>query len=124
RLRSIRLPPLLLQPLVENAVKHGIAHKQLGGEVVIRARVDRMADNRHQLAITVDDTGAGTTPERLQQGRRTGVGLQHVERRLGCQYGAAASLSIRTAPGEVTAVEVRVPVTVKAAEDRGVPVAS
>src|SRR6185437_9936450 len=110
RLRNIQLPPLVLQPLVENAVKHGIANKQSGGAVVIRARVDRLDDDRRKLVITVEDTGAGTTTETLQRGRSAGVGLRNVERRLECQYGTNASLSIRTAPGRGTVVEIRMPV--------------
>jgi signal transduction histidine kinase len=121
RLRHIRLPPLVLQPLVENAVKHGIAHKQSGGEVAIRARVDRVDDHRRQLSLTVEDTGAGTTAEALQRGRRTGVGLRNVERRLECQYGDVASLSIRTTPGEGTVVEIRMPVDLKIPDERDVP---
>ena len=118
-LRNIRLPPLLLQPLVENAVKHGIAHKQSGGDVAIRARIERINDQPRQLAITVEDTGAGATSQSLQRGRSTGLGLRNVERRLECQYGTSASLSIRTAPGEGTIVEIRLPAAVKAADDDG-----
>jgi two-component system LytT family sensor kinase len=114
-LRSIRLPPLLLQPLVENAVKHGIGHKQSGGQVVIRARVDRTAGDGRRLALTIEDSGAGTTQETLERGRASGVGLRNVERRLACQYGDAATLSIRTAPDEGTVVELRVPLMVRAA---------
>jgi two-component system, LytTR family, sensor kinase len=120
RLRNIRLPPLLLQPLVENAVKHGIAHKQSGGDVAIRARTERINDQPRQLAITVEDTGAGATSQSLQRGRNTGLGLRNVERRLECQYGSSASLSIRTVPGEGTIVELRLPAAVRAADDEGV----
>ncbi len=120
RLRNIRVPPLVLQPLVENAVKHGIAHKQSGGEVTIRARVDRI-DNDRQLSLIVEDTGAGATADALQQGRRMGVGLRNVERRLECQYGKAASLSIRTVAGEGTFVEVRIPVQSNVSHERNVP---
>ena len=119
RLRSTPLPPLVLQPLVENALKHGIANTQRGGEVAIRVRVDRTTGQR-QLLITVADTGAGTTPDALARGRTSGVGLRNVERRLACQYGRAASLSIRTAPGEGTVVEIRLPVSAPAAVDRDV----
>ena len=86
RLRDIPLPPLLLQPLVENAVKHGIAHKQSGGDVAVRARTEHINDQQpRQLAITVEDTGAGATSQSLQRGRRAGLGLRNVERRLECQ---------------------------------------
>jgi sensor histidine kinase YesM len=113
RLRNIRLPPLLLQPLVENAVKHGIGHKQSGGQVVIRARIERLCGAQRRLELTVEDTGAGTTRETLERGRALGVGLRNVERRLACQYGDAASLSIRTVPDEGTVVEIRVPLAIK-----------
>src|SRR5262249_2769800 len=117
RLRNVRLPPLLLQPLVENAVKHGIAQKQSGGQVVIRARVERSDGDRRQLAITVEDSGAGTSYQTLVRQRAAGVGLRNVERRLECQYGADGSLSIHTAPDEGTVVEIRVPLAVKTAAD-------
>ncbi len=110
RLRSIRLPSLLLQPLVENAVKHGIAGQERGGEVVIRATVERSDGLPARLSVTISDTGAGTTAEALQRGRSSGVGLRSVERRLECHYGSAASLSIQTAPGEGTILQIRVPV--------------
>ena len=117
RLRDIRLPPLLLQPLVENAVKHGVGQKQSGGDVLIRARVDRGTDPRDRcLVLTVQDTGAGSSPQALERGRATGVGLRNVERRLTCQYGTSASLSIHTTPGEGTAVDIRLPVASKPKE--------
>ena len=119
RLRDVRLPPLILQPLVENAIKHGIAHKQVGGEVAVRARVDRIGDGHRQLSLVVSDTGAGTTQDVLNLGRRTGVGLTNVERRLECHYGNAASFEIHTAPGLGTTVEIRMPVEVKSLE--GIP---
>jgi two-component system, LytTR family, sensor kinase len=124
RFRDIRLPPLVLQPLVENAVKHGIGHKQSGGEVVIRARVDGTPESRRWLALSVEDTGAGATPPALERGRESGVGLRNVERRLACQYGDAASLVIRTVPDEGTVVEVRVPLAIKTLSDNAEQVAS
>jgi sensor histidine kinase YesM len=110
-LRHIPIPPLVLQPLVENAVKHGIAHKQIGGEVTIRANTCRRSDRASELVLTVRDTGAGSTPVALEHGRQAGVGLQNVERRLAHLYGERASLSIQTAMGEGTTVEIRLPVS-------------
>lgn len=117
RIRNIRLPPLVLQPIVENAVKHGIAQKQVGGEIVIRGRVDRLGDDTRRLSLIVEDTGAGTTADALDRGRGAGVGLRNVERRLQAHYGNAASLSIRTVPGEGTVVEIRMPVELKVSEE-------
>jgi two-component system LytT family sensor kinase len=121
RLLSIRLPPLVLQPLVENAVKHGIGHKQVGGEVTIRARLEKAPHGKRQLSVVVQDTGAGTTAALLQLGRETGVGLRNVERRLECQYGLDAVLSIDTVPGKGTTVEIRVPVDLGLFEEQDVP---
>jgi len=109
-LAGLRVPPLVLQPLVENAVKHGIATQRLGGEVTVSASVDRSAGQSPHLVLIVRDTGGGATPEALRRGRLAGVGLNNLERRLACQYGAAASLSIRSDPDAGTVVEVRLPI--------------
>lgn len=102
-LRSARIPPLVLQPLVENAVKHGIAPCKAGGDVQISARLD----GTETLIVTVTDTGAGASEAALAS--RGGVGLASVERRLGNYYGERAGLRIRSAPGAGTRVEVRIP---------------
>jgi two-component system LytT family sensor kinase len=117
-LRRLRIPPLVVQPLVENAVKHGVARKQAGGEVAISARVDRQTGGR-SLVLRVRDTGAGSTADAIRQGRRAGVGLDNVERRLACEYGPAAALSIHTVLGEGTTVELRLPVDTRPAADMG-----
>jgi two-component system LytT family sensor kinase len=114
--RGIRIPPLILQPLVENAVKHGIAKKQRGGEITVRARLRATGTSTNDLVLTVIDTGAGTTAETIALGRAMGVGLRNVERRLECQYGRDASVSVRTAPGEGTVVELHMPVRSRAAD--------
>jgi signal transduction histidine kinase len=106
-----RVPGLILQPLVENAVKHGVAPQASGGEVAIHARVDPWQPDARQLTVTIRDTGAGASADQLRRGREEGVGLRNVERRLQGQYGSAASLSIDSAPGRGTTVEVRLPVT-------------
>jgi two-component system, LytTR family, sensor kinase len=116
RLHHVRVPPLILQPLVENAVKHGISHKELGGDVTIRAWVARADGGARELVLSVQDTGAGTTPSALQRGRNEGVGLRNIERRLDYQYGPSASLSIESAAGIGTLVVVRLPVTLTVAD--------
>ena len=108
-LRNIRVPPLVLQPLVENAVKHGIAPLRAGGEVRVHATIERTGDLRRSLLLVVQDTGAGATADELRQGREVGVGLRNVERRLAGQYGAEASLTVHTLAGQGTTVEIRIP---------------
>ncbi|HXJ35045.1 MAG TPA: histidine kinase, partial [Candidatus Eisenbacteria bacterium] len=109
-LRHICVPPLVLQPLVENAVKHGISKRDVGGRMVVKAQLDRVTSDTPRLLLVVQDTGAGSSADALARGRATGVGLRNIERRLDFQYGASASLSISTAPDMGTVVEVRVPV--------------
>jgi two-component system LytT family sensor kinase len=111
-LRQARVLPLLLQPLVENAIKHGVAPKRYGGDVTIRARLERCGGGTHELVLAVHDTGDGVSDIAMQRGRERGVGLQNVERRLACQYGAAASLVVRSLPGTGTTAEIRLPVAV------------
>jgi two-component system LytT family sensor kinase len=100
---------LVLQPIVENAVKHGISKQRRGGEVTVTARLDRDGP-APRLVLVVSDTGAGATVDALEIGRATGVGLRNVERRLACQYGDAASLAIQSTPNAGTVVEIRLPV--------------
>jgi two-component system LytT family sensor kinase len=119
-LAGLRVPPLVLQPIVENAVKHGISKQRQGGDVRVSARVERDGDVAPQLVLTVSDTGAGAEADELRRGRLLGVGLQNVERRLSCQYGASASLRITTEPNAGTTVEIRVPVRQATAADAGV----
>jgi signal transduction histidine kinase len=119
-LRALRIPALLIQPLVENAIKHGITPQRTGGEVVILARmasriayeggnVDRpLADDR--LQIWVRDTGAGASEIALAHGRKRGVGLANVEQRIRRHFGEAATFSIRSAPGVGTTVELSLPI--------------
>jgi LytS/YehU family sensor histidine kinase len=114
-LRTIQVPPLLLQPIVENAVKHGIAACQLGGEVRVRARLEGTGPAARYLSLVVQDTGIGATEAALQRGRQAGVGLRNIERRLACQYGVTASLSIRTVPDEGTTVTIQLPVATNVA---------
>ncbi len=104
-LRSVRIPPLVLQPLVENAIKHGIAPCKAGGEVRIAARID----GEGSVIITIVDTGAGASPIELAAGRQRGVGLANVEQRLAGYYGDAALVGISSTVGAGTAVEVKIP---------------
>lgn len=112
--RSHRIPALLVQPLVENAIKHGVSPSRTGGDVVISARIASGAGDAtpgcDTLRITVRDSGLGANEETLVAGRNRGVGLSNVERRLKAHYGDQASFSIRSAPGSGTTVELSLPV--------------
>lgn len=108
--RAALLPALLLQPLVENAVKHGISPLRTGGEVVLRGRIEPDADGELRLHLSVSDTGAGANPEVVARRRAAGVGLNSVARRIEKQFDAEARLEMRTAPGEGTVVDLWCPI--------------
>ena len=113
-LKTLRVPPLLLQPIVENAVKHGIAPQRHGGAVTVTARLETAGPAT--LSIVVHDSGAGASEEGLRFGRETGVGLKNVERRLACQYGPSASVTIQSAVDLGTTVEIRMPAEYRVTE--------
>lgn len=101
-LLDARVPYLLLQPLVENAIKHGVARRPGSGRVEISASTDC-----DQLCIrVVNDNG---TSQAVPESDRLGIGLENTGNRLRILYGAAACLSVEALSGERFQVEVRVP---------------
>jgi signal transduction histidine kinase len=107
RARAVLMPGLMLQPLVENAVRHGISRKIGGGSVLIRAALDN-----GNLRLTVSDTGVGIRARETIFER--GVGLRSVRDRLVKLYGADYAPAITTADGEGTTVTLRIPVAATA----------
>ena len=89
-LAALPVPPLLLQPLVENAIKHGLEPHVEGGELSVLARREGA-----QLVLAVRDTGVGLSEAALQQA--TGFGVQQVRERLHTLHGAAAGLELTLA---------------------------
>lgn len=100
-LRSLRIPTLLLQPLVENAVKHGISHLEKGGRVGITAHRENGS-----LVLSVSDTGAGFA---AVDSDGAGIGLNNIRQRLESYYNGKAALDISSAADTGTVVEVRIP---------------
>ena len=94
------VPSLILQPLVENALKHGVTRSEGNGRVTLSAR---RAANRLIVAITDDGPGPGTT------GTDSGIGLANTRERLEQMYGSGGAVSLRPAPGGGTVAEVTVP---------------
>ncbi len=96
------VPNLILQPLVENAIKHGVSKIDEAGRIEIRAR--REGD---RLVLTVRDNGPPVTDTELRAGE--GVGLRNTRERLSELYGAAQSLSLHSAGDEGVIAEVTIP---------------
>ena len=110
-LHDVMIPSLLLQPLVENAVKHGIAPLAAGGEVEVRAELaDPQPDGHAVLRVTVRDSGVGHAAPGPFDPPGEGLGLANVAQRLRAHFGDAASLTIDGTPGAGTIVRLALPV--------------
>ncbi|HEX2175580.1 MAG TPA: histidine kinase [Nocardioidaceae bacterium] len=106
---SVALPFLSLQPLVENAVRHGIEGKAEQGHVSITAE-----DAGQDAVIHIEDDGVGEDPERVRRSlagdaSTDSVGLGNVDERLRTVFGDDYGLVVETAPGAGTKVTVRIP---------------
>lgn len=101
-LASTTVPPMLLQPLVENAIKHGLEPKVDGGRVRVSARAEGRV-----LVLMVEDTGLGFG---VGATGGTGVGLPNVRERLAALYSGAASLETGENPGGGVRVTLRLPI--------------
>jgi two-component system LytT family sensor kinase len=105
-LRSITIPIFILQPLVENSVKHGIAPNLAGGSIFITAKV---SDNEY--LFSVKDTGIGMNKERHKEvvTKWPGIGLNTVNERLKLLYGEKHQLCIESTLGIGTEITIRLP---------------
>jgi two-component system, LytTR family, sensor kinase len=98
----LQIPPLILQPLVENAIKHGLSSKREGGRISIRAEQEKEA-----LRLTVEDDGIGWNNLRSANG--TGVGLKNVRERLQAVYDGRAELQVESVAGQGTQIHIVIP---------------
>ena len=105
---EVMVPAMLLQPLVENSIKHGLSSKIEGGSIYLRSR---MTDSK--LIIEVEDDGVGMGSanilERPSGFGGTGIGMANVAERLKVLYGEAARMTIDSHEGKGTLVRLRLP---------------
>ena len=97
------VPNLILQPLVENAIRHGIANRREGGRVEIRSQM--VGDTVHLWVI---DDGPGLNPDR-PKGHRIGVGVANTRARLERLYGAKHDFVLRSASKGGVEAAIRIP---------------
>jgi two-component system LytT family sensor kinase len=103
---DVVVPSMLLQPLVENAIKHGLSRKVGAGRITISARRD------HDTAIIeIEDDGVGISDERLATATTSGIGLSNVAERLRVLYGDDNRLSLTGGPGKGALARVVIPLT-------------
>lgn len=121
-LKNLKIPSLILQPLVENAIKHGISPKKEGGRIGIRVETAGGF-----LVLNVDDTGNGVGADELSERRQQRIGLNNVEERLRLYFNDKASLKFESRIGSGTNVRINIslerisPALVQKAVARSVP---
>ncbi len=98
-----RVPNLILQPLVENAIRHGVAPRPTGSTIEIRAR-----RRERQVELEVRDDGPGIDDMRKETAAN-GIGLPNTRARLEMLYGAAHSFHLSSADGGGTRVTITIP---------------
>ena len=104
RVAKARLPSLLLQPLVENAIKYAVTTQEEGADITVSAR---LAGERVHIAVS--DTGPGLIERQARPTLSTGVGLANIKERLAQAFGPDHRFDTRTNPGQGFSVEIEIP---------------
>jgi two-component system, LytTR family, sensor kinase len=101
---DVFVPSMLLQPIIENAIKHGLAPRLEGGQIHVRT-----THRDGLLAIEISDNGMGISPARLKEVYEGGIGMSNVHERLRLLYGDQFAMDIRSQPGEGTQIRIEIP---------------
>lgn len=103
---NIKMPVFILQPLIENSIKHGILEKESGGDVFIR-----VLDRKEKVLFEVEDNGVGMTKERLMFVLKNwpGIGLSNVNKRLKLLYGKECEFQISSRVNKGTIIKFTIP---------------
>ncbi|MGB6481905.1 MAG: histidine kinase [Candidatus Acidiferrales bacterium] len=104
------VPSMLLQPIIENAIRHGLAPKLEGGEIRL---CTQMAERR--LTIEINDNGMGISSERLEEIYHEGIGISNVRERLRLLYGDQFRMEIKSQEGQGTQIRIEIPELVESA---------
>ena len=107
RTLEVLVPSILLQPLIENSIKHGLEPRIQGGTVTLRSRLEG-----DRVSIEVADDGVGMNNRPASALRRTGagIGMKNVQERLEVLYGNQARFNVTSNPGRGTVVSIEIPV--------------
>ncbi len=106
---DILVPSILLQPLIENSIKHGLEPRIHGGTVTLRSRLE---GNRVSIEVADDGVGIVAQPESTLQRTGNGIGMQNVRERLEVLYGPLARFTVVSNPGRGTLVSIELPANV------------
>jgi two-component system, LytTR family, sensor kinase len=106
RTLEILVPSILLQPLIENSIKHGLEPRIHGGTVTVRSRLD---GERVLIEVADDGVGIGNRPVSALRRTGAGIGMKNVQERLEVLYGDQAHFSVVSNPGRGTLVSIEIP---------------
>src|SRR6185312_13787957 len=98
---DVLVPSILLQPLIENSIKHGLEPRIHGGTVTLRSRLD---GDRVIIEVVDDGVGMGDRPNTGVRRDGAGIGMKNVQERLEVLYGNQAAFSVVSNPGRGTSV--------------------
>lgn len=98
------VPSMLLQPIVENCLKHGLGPKLEGGKIQLRS-----SSKEGRLRIEIEDNGVGISEEKMPHVYVEGIGLSNVRERLRVLYGTDFQLDIQSRPGQGTVIRIDIP---------------
>jgi two-component system LytT family sensor kinase len=101
------VPSILLQPLVENSIKHGLEPRIAGGTITLRAR---LVEERLEIEVADDGVGMSEQPAGALPRTGAGIGMQNVRERLEVLYGGEARFEVVSSPGRGTVVRIELPV--------------
>jgi two-component system LytT family sensor kinase len=106
RTLDVMVPSILLQPLIENSIKHGLEPRIQGGTVTLRSK---LSGDRVLIEVADDGVGMGNRPRLGSRSNGAGIGMKNVRERLEVLYGAQASFSVVSNPGRGTLVSIEIP---------------
>lgn len=106
RTLEILVPSILLQPLIENSIKHGLEPRIHGGTVTLRSRLE---GDRVLIEVADDGVGMGNRPASALRRTGAGIGMKNVQERLDVLYGDQAHFSVVSNPGRGTLVSIEIP---------------
>jgi two-component system LytT family sensor kinase len=106
RTLAVMVPSILLQPLIENSIKHGLEPRLKGGTVTLRSRLD---GDRVLIQVADDGVGMGHRPTTALSRTGAGIGMKNVQERLEVLYGDQASFTVVSNPGRGTLVSIEIP---------------
>jgi two-component system LytT family sensor kinase len=98
------VPSMLLQPMVENSIRHGLAPRLEGGEIRLRT-----ARENGRVVIDLEDNGIGIPADRIPEIYSSGIGISNVNERLKVLYGQEYTLKIDSEPGRGTSIRIELP---------------